>query len=219
MGINQWQRQEKFKESLRFVLGAQLRDRQAKGFTLLELIIIAIMVGVLAALAIPSFLGYLSRQRLNTAQQQVLQEMRRAQSEARRRQEDFQFSLTTNDDGLIAIAVHPAAIADMEGTCVPALDGDNGNLYQVLSDTTLRDNTPEIQIDRDNSNLGPGLCDALPTVVRQRINSRGEANDGGVSLGRLTLQLESNPEVRRCIFVSTILGALRTDRDDGCPIS
>ena len=119
MGINQWQRREIFKENLRFVLGAQLRDRQADGFTLLELVIISIVVGVLAAIAAPSFFGYLNRQELNSAQQEILQEMRRAQSEARRRQEPFQLSLTTVNQGgenLLAIAVHPAEIADMEGT-------------------------------------------------------------------------------------------------------
>ncbi|MEO0949255.1 MAG: hypothetical protein AAFY11_14155 [Cyanobacteria bacterium J06641_5] len=214
MGISQWQRREEFKEGLRFFLKTQPRDRQVEGFTLLELIVISVMVGILAALAIPSFFGYLNRQELNAAQQELLQGMRRAQSEARRRQETFQLSITTISQGgenLVAIAVHPADIVDMEGGCALDPMGANGGLYQVLSDTA------EIAIEDANSNLGNGSmdCNSIPEL-RQRFNSRGEASVDGFGIGRITLQLSSTPQIRRCVIVSTILGALRTDIDDGC---
>ena len=214
MGIYQRQRRENLTKSLRFFLGRQKCDSQENGFTLLEIIAISVMVGILAAVATPSFFGYLNRQRLNAVQQQILDELRRAQSEARRRQETYQFSLATVTEGtdeFIAIAVHPAEIADDEGTCVPDPAGPNGNVYQVLR------STDEIALDAANSTIGNGvgICNAAPEV-RQRFNRRGEAIDGGVSLGRVTLQLDIAPETRRCVFVSTILGALRTDNDDGC---
>lgn len=214
MGINQWQRREILKENLRFVLGAQLRDRQADGFTLLELVIISIVVGVLAAIAAPSFFGYLNRQELNAAQQELLQQIRQAQSEAKRRQETYQLSLTTLNQGgenLVAVAVHPASLVGM-GECVLDPAGPDGGRYQVLR------NNPEVEIDNVNSTIGNGdtTCGADSEEFRQRFNAKGEARVDGFGTGTATLQLNSTPQIKRCVIVSTILGALRTDMGDDC---
>lgn len=211
MGIRQRQRQEDFPKDLWLFLVVQKRDRSTSGFTLLELVVISVMVGILAVIAAPSFFGYLNRQQLNVAQDRILQTLRQAQGEARRRQEPYQFSLTTLTEGgeeFLAVAVHPTDILDTNGDgiedlCIP--DPDNFS-YERL-------------IDTDAAQLGnatfpnlPGTCGAQDT--RTRFNSRGESQ----GLGQVTLQLAGTPEVRRCVFVSTILGALRTDQDADCPV-
>ncbi|MFQ3615386.1 MAG: GspH/FimT family pseudopilin [Cyanobacteriota bacterium] len=58
-------------------------DCQAtKGFTLTEVIIVVVLISVLAAIATPSWVALLNRQRLTNATNDVLQALRQAQDEA-----------------------------------------------------------------------------------------------------------------------------------------
>lgn len=188
------------------------RDRRAGGFTLLEVTAIAIMLGILAALATPSFIGLLNRQRLNAVQEQVLQGLRDAQSEARRRQEPYQFSLTATTVGgeeFLAFAITPVA-SNSSTACIPT-----SLPLQTLASTGV------VEIDDTNTTLGPtngGSAICGTAEVRQQFNSKGELRDAasGSQTGRLTLQLAGSPDVKRCVIASTILGALRTAKGDDC---
>jgi prepilin-type N-terminal cleavage/methylation domain-containing protein len=59
------------------------RRRSTAGFTLLEMLVLMIIIGVLFAIAAPGWDALLSRQRVSTAREQVVQIIRQAQSEAR----------------------------------------------------------------------------------------------------------------------------------------
>jgi prepilin-type N-terminal cleavage/methylation domain-containing protein len=71
-------------ESLRPVSLRQIRDRQNLGFTLIEILVVIMMVGILTAIAAPSWLSFVTNNRLSSSQSRVFSTLRDAQSTAKR---------------------------------------------------------------------------------------------------------------------------------------
>ena len=59
----------------------KIRDEE-KGFTLMEVVIVAVVVGVMAALAVPSFLNYSSKLEAKSTARDIISTLRMARSKA-----------------------------------------------------------------------------------------------------------------------------------------
>ena len=68
--------------------------KQVKGFTLLELVIVVTIIGIIAAVAVPSYTNYMDRTRRATAQADL---MELAQWMERRYAANFNYTTTTAD--------------------------------------------------------------------------------------------------------------------------
>ncbi len=167
----------------------------AVGFTLLELLIVAAMVGILSAIAAPVWLSFADNQRLSQAQDAAFRTLRIAQARARQNRRVWELCL--RDTGRsVELAVQPART----GFC------DNARWEPLLAEAT---GTIGVAIDVDNSTLR-----SRSGVYRMQFQGSGWVNG---QLGRITFQLRDRVDSRRsCVFVSTLLGALRGDRDRAC---
>jgi prepilin-type N-terminal cleavage/methylation domain-containing protein len=169
------------------------------GFTLLETLVVASIIGISAAIAAPSWSGFVNRQSLNTAQSQVYQAMQETKSNAMHQKVTWQFSVRqvqVSGKPVVQWSVHQASIT-------PAPE----SWHNLGANIRLDD---ESTFPQSNG------------IRRVRFNHYGcpvyQLNDecGQTSIssqGRITLSNQQSSKTKRCVIVSTLLGALRTGKE------
>ena len=180
------------------------RDRSL-GFTLLEILVVLALVGLLAGIAAPSWLGFKTNQSLNSAQSRAFSSLRSAQSSAKRDQLDWQVTFRNYGDRA-QYAVHKT----------PILSSTNAAYWNNLS---WEDFDSAVAIVEDTSTSQPRTTftklSAIPepAVYRVQFNSKGVPSLG--ELGRITFAPKVGDR-RKCVIVSTLLGSIRLAEGSAC---
>ncbi|MEO0350647.1 MAG: hypothetical protein AAF282_11435 [Cyanobacteria bacterium P01_A01_bin.15] len=87
------------------------RNNRNKGFTLIELFVIVIMVGILGAIAAPGWLAYLNRRQVTATRDDVYQSLLQAQTRAKQRSVTYEVEFQETADGVLQWSVHPKGTA------------------------------------------------------------------------------------------------------------
>mgnify|MGYP006421806469 CR=1 FL=1 len=177
--------------------------RTTRGFTIVEILIVTVIVGILAAVAIPSWMRFTAVSKLKTAQNRAYWVMRTAQAKAKAEGVTWQASFRTHTvDGeeLVQLAVHPAS--------------------QKPTNASWQNLPNSVQIDDETTLLSKS------DIYRVRFNYIGcpvsspEHPCGQTSIrtkGRITFSSENHNQAKRCVIVSTLLGALRQSKEQPEP--
>ena len=166
------------------------------GFTLLEVCIIILLIGILGAIAVPTWLAFLDTQRLNVAQNQAYLAFRQAQSQAK--QEGVTVQISFREYSVLIAGEYTTVTqwAIHDATISPA----QAQWYNFDQDIIL---DPETTLED------------ISGVKYIQFNFLGAVRQP--PLGRLTLSSKYGGHSKRCVFVSTILGALRTAKEHPNP--
>lgn len=159
------------------------------GFTLLEVLVIALIIGILSSIAAPSWQAFITRQRVRTVNDRVLQTLRTAQSEAKRTKRDVTIVFNTNTSTPPA---DPPTVT-IAGNTQQLNTGGEIKAKQILLSTKIAPATSANSITFDyQGNLAPGTTPFVVTV----------APVGGGT--------------KQCVIVQTLIGGMRTDEGAVC---
>ncbi|WP_414622136.1 Tfp pilus assembly protein FimT/FimU [Calothrix sp. CCY 0018] len=212
------------------------KSKQSSGFTLIEVLVTIAIVGILSAIAAPSWLGFVARQRLNKANDTVFAALQQAQREAKKNKRSYSVSIQLNNstEKIPQISVHPGLTppdtassswrnigADLEikpGTILlfTNLNGNNSADSTINYTNTSALNTPKtITFDyRGALDLPVKTGTAGLTAVQDE-----KLGDKGLIIALATPNPSNNnqaSDVKRCVIVKTLIGGIRTGINDQC---
>jgi prepilin-type N-terminal cleavage/methylation domain-containing protein len=187
------------------------------GFTMIEILVVVILIGVLSAIAAPGWLSFVNRQKVGSANERVLGSIQKAQSEAKTKKRKYNVSVRTktiSGKSTPQIVVHPSLTAAVD---VPDAQWENlGEPGQLLlgtnittennggTTTSFSDTLSEktlISFDYTGtlpSNPTPDVTNKLIIAVGIRLTS--------TSVGQ-----------KRCATILTLLGTVSAAEGSSCP--
>ncbi len=181
------------------------------GFTLLEILVAVFMIGILSAIAAPSWLGFMNRQRLNKANEIVLAAIQEAQREAKKDKQDYSVSVRTNS-GVPEIAVYSGSTSTNWQNLTEKLDIKSG---EIIVGTNLNTpNTLASPADVAFNNLS-----TEKTITFDHMGALGSNSDTGIKIVVAIPQSTNSTTPsnnKRCVIVETLIGGMRTAKDDDC---
>ncbi|MBD2385712.1 prepilin-type N-terminal cleavage/methylation domain-containing protein [Cylindrospermum sp. FACHB-282] len=217
------------KKSNQRYLGTGYTEQDA-GFSLIEMLVVIVMIGILGAIAVPSWLGFVNRQRMNKANDAVLAAIQDARQTAKNKKISYSVSFrkssvtqpiefaiyrTKKDDGTnltdAEISIWKPLGADLGVDSTQLLVGTNLTGENIATNASVSSlSTPPAKITFDYMGTLPSAN--FGTAVAPSTEPPGLkivlAPPGG--------SLSSSTSLKRCVIVKTLLGSTLTAKDEKC---
>lgn len=191
----------------------QSRQRQG-GFTLIEVLIVVVIIGILGSIAAPGWLGFVNQQRVNKANEVVLRGLQSAQSEARKTKLNYSFALKMETGRVPEFATFP----DPTGTTEPS------NWKSIGADIGLSPGQVWVGTNLAGQNESGGAVNVVGATPTGRITFdhtgvlQSSNRSPDVDLRLVTAQpgggTDPAPGTLRCVKITTLLGSIETYRTD-----
>ena len=231
---NSWQEETGVAKVKPFLLRNFL-SRRDRGFTLIEMIVVVLMIAILSAIAAPGWLTFVNRQRVSKVNDVVLSSLQEAQREAKRTKQKYSVSFRMdNNNPQVAVHLFGTDITSPNYNGWKSLTSDVGvNPNQIWVGTNLTQNNSSSNHKPDNiaGNSVSILNTNIKTITfdqfgnmpdvdpNTQLNANANVNDDSTDEGLMVVVAvpnNNNPisETKRCSVVITVLGSIRIGKGE-----
>jgi len=188
------------------------------GFTLLEVLIIMILLGIFASIAAPSWLAFINRQRVRTVNDRVFQSLRLAQSEAKRTKRDITVTFKYDPNPPTAPVADPPTV-----TFNPPL-ATGGSELKLDGGGEIKPGT--IALLTNATAVGDPDLPVNSIIFDYQGNVKKLPRTNPPIPGRFVVSVSTvKGAAKQCAIVETIIGGMRTAEGEfnattgqGCPV-
>ena len=205
-------------------------DPSNSGFTLIEVLVAIVIVGILSAIAAPSWLGFVQTQQLNKANDTVLAALQEAQQQAKKSKRSYSVSFRANkkNEKIVEYAVYPTEKIFSKDEDDKDIDPDDVNIWKPIG-SELGVDAEKFLVGTNLEDKNEGGDDDIDLLTGDKGNVKTIAFDYKGTLPRdaempfkIVLATPDKPNSnkpsnkKRCVIVETLVGGLRTARNEDC---